>query len=63
MPKMIAARHMPLTEFRARLSAVLKTNVAAEREHVILENNGVPLAVVVSMNDYETLFPPKKKGS
>jgi len=55
MPTKSTARAhcIPLTEFRARLSAVLKTEVAGMKRHIIIENSGVPLAVVMDVGAYE----------
>ena len=46
-------RTITLTKFRAAMSDILKTNVAGNKQHIVIENNGVPLAVVIGIDDYE----------
>ena len=42
-----------MSEFRANLSSVMKHSVVRDRENVIIESAGVPVGVVITMDDYE----------
>lgn len=42
-----------MSKFRQNLSAVMKQSVARDKENVIIESGGMPVGVVITMDDYE----------
>lgn len=45
---------IPSTELNLRAGNVLR-RVAVDREHIIIERNGYPIAVMIPIHDYERL--------
>jgi antitoxin YefM len=50
----LIARSVPFTEARNRLTEILD-EVQARHEHVVITRNGRPAAVVLSLDEYESL--------
>ena len=48
------AKHIPVREFRSRLSALLD-DVADRREHILVTRNGRPAAALVPIDEYAAL--------
>lgn len=45
---------IPSTELNLRAGNVLR-RVAVDREHIVIERNGYPIAVMIPIHDYERL--------
>ena len=48
-------KHVPFTEARARLSDLLD-DVESKQEHVVISRNGKEVAILLSVNEYESLI-------
>jgi antitoxin YefM len=48
------AKHVPVREFRSRLSELLD-DVADRREHILVTRNGKPAAALVPIDEYQAL--------
>jgi antitoxin YefM len=48
------AKHVPVREFRSRLSELLD-DVADRRDHILVTRNGRPAAALVPVDEYEAL--------
>lgn len=51
---------IPATELNLRAGNVLR-RVAVDREHVVIERTGYPLAVIIPFHDYRQLTQQEKK--
>lgn len=47
-------RTIPATELNVRSGNVLR-RVAVDREHIVIERSGYPLAVIIPVHDYQQL--------
>jgi prevent-host-death family protein len=50
---------IPATELNLRAGNILRL-VAVDRQHVIIERNGYPIAVMIPIHDYENALRHKK---
>lgn len=57
-PKVVT---IPATELNLRAGNVLR-RVAVEREHVVIERSGYPLAVMIPMHDYQRFIQQEEKS-
>ena len=48
------AKHVPVREFRSRLSELLD-DVAERRDHILVTRNGRPAAALVPIDEYQAL--------
>lgn len=48
------AKHVPVREFRSRLSELLD-DVADRRDHILVTRNGKPAAALVPIDEYQEL--------
>jgi prevent-host-death family protein len=48
------AKHVPVREFRSRLSELLD-DVADRRDHILVTRNGKPAAALVPIDEYQAL--------
>lgn len=48
------AKHVPVREFRSRLSELLD-DVADRRDHILVTRNGRPAAALVPIDEYQAL--------
>jgi antitoxin YefM len=48
------AKHLPVREFRIRLSELLD-DVADRRDHILVTRNGKPAAALVPIDEYQAL--------
>jgi antitoxin YefM len=48
------AKHVPVREFRSRLSELLN-DVADRRDHILVTRNGKPAAALVPIDEYQAL--------
>ncbi|HZJ10782.1 MAG TPA: type II toxin-antitoxin system Phd/YefM family antitoxin [Trueperaceae bacterium] len=48
------AKHIPVREFRSRLSELL-SDVADRRDHILVTRNGKPAAALVPIDEYQAL--------
>jgi antitoxin YefM len=48
------AKHVPVREFRSRLSELLD-DVAVRRDHILVTRNGRPAAALVPIDEYQAL--------
>lgn len=57
-PKVVT---IPATELNLRAGNVLR-RVAVDREHIIIERSGYPLAVMIPMHDYQQFMEHEKRN-
>ena len=50
----VVAEHVPVREFRSRLSELLDA-VADRRDHILVTRNGKPAAALVPIDEYQSL--------
>ena len=55
-------RHLPITKARINLGAVVK-QVHLNKEYVILEKDGIPIAVIMDVDEFEDYLEFHDKGA
>jgi PHD/YefM family antitoxin component YafN of YafNO toxin-antitoxin module len=53
--------HLPLTKARVNLGALIR-RVHINKEHFILEKDGIPVAVLLDIDEYEDYLDMRNKG-
>lgn len=53
--------HLPLTKARTNLGAVIR-RVRINKDHFILEKDGIPVAAIVDVDEYEDLMELRDPG-
>jgi len=61
MPAKTTASHLPLTKARVNLGAIVR-RVHVNKEHFILEKDGIPIAALLDIDEYEDFLDLRDQG-
>lgn len=61
MPEKSTVSHLPLTKARVNLGALIR-RVHINKEHFILEKDGIPVAALLDIDEYEDYLDMRNKG-